>query len=253
MPERKTKHSQSRKQSPGASKPQTKAKRNVRMIFEPRSITLIGSSRIVEDVGMTSPQLFLDVAYNLQTYFDGRVKVYDIESRGNLSRTDLTVIALPPGTSLSWARNAMESGTKAIIQITGGFSSQQRTKYLNLAQKYHVRVMGPNTIMGIINTRNGLNTSFERDLMPPVGNISVISQSGGVGAMLLDWASYYQIGISKFVFTGDKVDIDDENVLEYMASDPTTKVIAMYIEGIKHGRKFVELTRKITPRKPKLF
>ena len=86
--------------------------------------------------------------------------------------------------------------------------------------------------------------------MPPVGNISVISQSGGVGAMLLDWASYYQIGISKFVFTGDKVDIDDENVLEYMASDPTTRVIAMYIEGIKNGRKFVELARKITPRKP---
>ena len=228
----------------------TKAKKNVRALFEPRSITLIGSSKIVEDIGMTSPKLFADVAYNLQTYFEGRVRVHDIEARGTLTRSDLTVIALPPKNSVTWARKAMENGTKAIIQLTGGFNREERKKYLELALKHHVRVLGPNTIMGVINTRIGLNTSFERDLMPPTGNISVISQSGGVGAMLLDWANYYQIGLSKFVFTGDKADIDDENILDYLASDPKTRVIAMYIEGIKNGRKFVDLTRRITPRKP---
>ncbi|UCH88357.1 MAG: hypothetical protein JSV49_08830 [Thermoplasmata archaeon] len=228
----------------------SKAKQNVRAIFEPRSITLIGSSKIVEEVGMTSPKLFADVAYNLQTYFEGRVNIFDIETRSTLGKSDLTILALPPQKSLNWAGKAMNTGTKAIIQLTGGFDAAQRAKYFKLALKHHVRVLGPNTIMGIINTRVGLNTTFERNLMPPVGNISVISQSGGVGATLLDWASYYDIGVSKFVFMGDKVDIDDENVLEYLASDPKTRVIAMYIEGIKNGRKFVELSRKITARKP---
>jgi acyl-CoA synthetase (NDP forming) len=144
----------------------------------------------------------------------------------------------------------MEGKTKAIIQLTGGFNSEQREKYFKLAIKHHVRVLGPNTIMGIINTRVGLNTTFERDLMPQVGNISVISQSGGVGATLLDWATFYDIGISKFVFMGDKVDIDDENILEYLAADPKTRVIGMYIEGIRHGRKFVDIAKKITPHKP---
>lgn len=228
----------------------SKAKRNVRFLFEPRSITLIGSSSLVEEIGMASPKLFNDVSYNLRKYFDGKVQTFDIEKDRSLGKADLTVIALPPNLSVDWAKKAMENNTSAIIQLTGGFNQAQRNRYLTLAKKYHIRVLGPNTIMGIINTRIGLNTTFERDLMPPVGNISMVSQSGGVGAMLLDWASYYQIGIGKFVFMGDKVDIDDENILEYLASDPKTRVIAMYIEGIQHGRKFVEISRKITPRKP---
>jgi acyl-CoA synthetase (NDP forming) len=228
----------------------SKGKQNVRALFEPKSITLIGSSKIVEKVGMASPQLFSDVAYNLQTYFKGRIIIIDIETRPRLVRSDLTILTLPPQRSITWAQRAMEAGTKSIIQLTGGFNQAQSEKYFKIALKHHVRVLGPNTIMGMINTRIGLNTTFERDLMPAVGNISVISQSGGVGAILLDWASLNEIGISKFIFMGDKLDIDDENVLEYLATDPKTRVIAMYIEGIKNGRKFVNLSRKITPRKP---
>jgi acetyltransferase len=104
--------------------------------------------------------------------------------------------------------------------------------------------------MGVINTVNGLNTTFERDVMPRKGNISVISQSGGVGACLLDWACYYGIGVSKFAFMGDKVDIDDVDMLRYLSEDEDTKVICLYVEGVEKGRDFIDTAKETVKKKP---
>lgn len=223
---------------------------SVRPLFEPKSVLLVGSSKIIENVGMTSPKLFEGIAYNMNKYFKGRFFVFDIEKLSDIPNTELAIIVLPPKISLFWAKKLMESGIKAIIQITGGFNQKERKEYFHIAMKYHVRVLGTNTIMGIINTINGLNTTFERNLHPIKGNIAVISQSGGVGAALLDWAKYYGIGISKFVFMGDKLDLDDANVIEYLANDEQTQVIVMYMEGLKKGRAFVNMMKKITKKKP---
>jgi acyl-CoA synthetase (NDP forming) len=121
-----------------------------------------------------------------------------------------------------------------------------------LRREYGVRVLGPNTIMGVINTFNGLNTTFERDLMPARGNISVISQSGGVGACLLDLACFYGIGVGKFAFMGDKIDVNDVDLLQYFNEDQETRVVCLYMEGIEKGREFVEAAREAVKRKPVL-
>jgi acyl-CoA synthetase (NDP forming) len=121
---------------------------------------------------------------------------------------------------------------------------------LKLKEKYGVRILGPNTIMGVINTANGLNTTFERNTMPKKGNIAVISQSGGVGACLLDWACFYDVGVSKFAFMGDKVDVDDVDLLQYFEKDNQTKVLCLYMEGIKNGREFIEEAERIVKKKP---
>lgn len=226
------------------------AKQRIRFIFEPKSVILIGSSKIVEEVGMTSPELFKNIAYNMEKYFKFDFHVFDIEISDELVKTELAIIVLPPEDSVAWAKRAMEAGIGAIIQITGGFNPEAREKYLKLAMKHHVRLLGPNTIMGVVNPTLGLNTTFERDLMPKTGHISVISQSGGVGAALLDWAKFYRIGIGKFTFIGDKLDIDDINILNYLADDPDTRVIAIYMEGLKAGRRFVEIARNISRNKP---
>jgi acyl-CoA synthetase (NDP forming) len=226
-------------------------KQNLQAVFDPQSVVLIGSSRIDEELGMTSPELFKNIENNMKKYFQGEFSVIDIETaEPSLTEVDMAIIVLPPQESMEWAQMVMETGIKAIIQITGGFPQDLKLEYLDLAMQYHTRVLGPNTIMGIVNTSIGLNTTFEPDLMPSKGNISVISQSGGVGAALLDWASYYKIGISKFVFTGDKLDVDDANILKYFLEDPDTRVIAMYLEGLKNGRRFVEITKDITQTKP---
>jgi acyl-CoA synthetase (NDP forming) len=104
--------------------------------------------------------------------------------------------------------------------------------------------------LGVINTSNGLNTTFERDVMPPEGTISVVSQSGGVGACLLDWACYYGVGVSKFAFMGDKMDIDDVDLLQYLSEDKSTKVICLYLEGVERGREFIEAAREVVKDKP---
>lgn len=231
--------------------------REVEVIFEPEKVVLIGSSKIREKVGMSSPQLFESVIYNMKRYFKGETYIVDIHGeKGFVSLEEvpaepqLAVIMLPPEESIKQAEKSAGKGVKALVMITGGYKEPQRQRLLTLKNEYGVRILGPNTIMGVINTKNGLNTTFERDLMPRKGGIAVISQSGGVGACLLDWACYYKLGVSKFAFMGDKIDVDDVDLLKYFDRDRETRVICLYMEGVKNGKQFVEASQQIVRRKP---
>ena len=221
----------------------------IRNLFVPGSVVLIGSSRIRRRGRMASPELFSSVRYNLDTYFSGKLSVFDIEEQplNHLAdiQVDAAVMVLPSEESLEALEHLQAS---SIIQIDGAFSADMRQQYLELIRRKKARMLGPTTIMGVISPEVGFNTSFERDLMPGNGNIAVLSQSGGVGAILLDWAAYHGIGISRFAFMGEKLDVGDAELLSYLDSDPLTKVICIYMEGVKDGRKFVELVKSI--RKP---
>ena len=229
----------------------------VTSIFEPKSIVLIGSSRIREKVGMTSPEMFDSVIYNVTKFFKGEAHVVDINGKRGartikdlIHTPDLAVVMLPPKDSIEQVEKGAKNGIKAFVLLTGGFKNPQRKQLSEFRREYGVRILGPNTILGVINTSNGLNTTFERDVMPPKGLISVVSQSGGVGACLLDWACYYGVGVSKFAFMGDKVDIDDVDLLRYLSEDKGTKVICLYIEGVERGREFIEVAREVVEDKP---
>ncbi|MDH5374618.1 MAG: CoA-binding protein [Candidatus Bathyarchaeota archaeon] len=229
----------------------------VKAIFEPQRVVLIGSSKIQEKVGMTSPQLFKSVIYNMRKIFHGKTCILDVDGKTGYNKLsklpkipELAVIILPPKQSIEQAKKCAKKGVKALVLITGGYNDEQRQQLLKIKEKYGIRVLGPNTIMGVMNTANGLNTTFERNVMPRKGNIAVTSQSGGVGACLLDWACFYNIGISKFTFVGDKIDVDDVDLLRYYGNDRDTTVICLYMEGIRNGRKFIEEARKIVKKKP---
>ena len=226
-------------------------------LFEPKSVVLIGSSKIQEKVGMTSPQLFESVIYNMLKFFKGMTFVLDVDGEKDYGKLedlpkvpDLSVIMLPPRQSIQQLEKCAKMGVKAVVAITGGYKKREREQIKPLRRNYGIRILGPNTIMGGINTANGLNTTFERDLMPRRGSISVISQSGGVGACLLDWACFYKIGISKFAFMGDKIDINDVDLLKYLNEDHETKVICLYMEGIENGREFIQVAKKVVETKP---
>jgi acyl-CoA synthetase (NDP forming) len=229
----------------------------VEAIFEPHRVALIGSSIIREKVGMASPQLFKNVIYNMKKFFRGETYVLDINGKTSWNSLDalpeipdLAVVMLPPQQSIIQAKKCAKIGVKALVIITGGYKNMQRQQLLKLKEEYDIRILGPNTIMGVINTLNGLNTTFERNVMPKKGDIAVISQSGGVGACILDWACFYNIGISKFAFMGDKIDVDDVDLLQYFSKDKKTKVVCLYMEGVKNGRKFLEQAEKIVRKKP---
>jgi acyl-CoA synthetase (NDP forming) len=234
-----------------------KSMSEVKAIFEPRKVVLIGSSTIREKVGMTSPQLFRDVIYNMKKFFHGKTYILDMDGKAgynNLNKLseipELAVTMLPPKQSVVQAEKCAKLGVKALVMTTGGYKSEQRQRLLKLKERYGIRILGPNTVMGVINTANGLNTTFERSTMPKKGNIAVVSQSGGVGASILDWSCSCNVGISKFAFMGDKIDVDDVDLLRYLGKDRGTKVVCLYMEGIKEGRKFIEEARKIVKEKP---
>jgi acyl-CoA synthetase (NDP forming) len=231
----------------------------VKAIFEPQTVVLIGSSKIRERVGMTSPQLFKSVIYNMRKFFRGKTYVLDADGKTGYNKLsklpeipELAVIMLPPQQSVEQAEKCAKIDVNALVMITGGFKDEQRQQLLKIREEYGIRILGPNTIMGVINSANGLNTTFERNIMPKKGNIAVVSQSGGVGACLLDWVCFYNVGVSKFAFVGDKIDVDDVDLLRYYGDDRKTKVICLYMEGIKEGRKFIEEARKIVRKKPVL-
>jgi acyl-CoA synthetase (NDP forming) len=232
---------------------------SVKTLFEPRNVVLIGSSKIKEKVGLASPWLFKNVIYNMKKFFKGKTYILDVDGKIGLKSFDelpetpeLAVVMLPPKDSILYVEKSAASGAKGLLIITGGFKDSQRQQLLKIKEEYDIGILGPNTVMGVINTANGLNTTFERDVMPKKGNIAVISQSGGVGACLLDWACFYNIGISKFAFMGDKIDVGDVDMLRYLGRDKETKVICLYMEGVKNGRKFIEEARKIVEKKPVL-
>lgn len=230
---------------------------DVKAMLEPRKAVLIGSSKIREEVGIASSRLFKNVTYNMKKFFSGETYVLDVDGRigyDSLDRLpdvpDLAIVMLPPNLSIVQSERCGEAGVKALIIITGGFKDEQRQLLIKIKDKYGISVLGPNTIMGVINTANGLNTTFEKGFMPKAGDVAVISQSGGVGACLLDLAHSYKIGISKFVFMGDKVDVDDVDILQYLKEDERTRVICIYIEGVRDGRKFVEKAKEVVGEKP---
>ena len=111
-----------------------------------------------------------------------------------------------------------------------------------------IRVVGPNCL-GIIDTKSCLNATFAAG-MPPVGEIGFFSQSGALCTAILDWAIGNNVGFSKFVSLGNKTDTSEADFIEALASDPETRVIIGYIEGVENGQRFMEVARGASRLKP---
>ena len=156
--------------------------------------------------------------------------------------TDLAVVMIPaklvPGAMLQLG----ERKVKAAIVITGGFAESgeegaalQRELAENAAQN-GIRVVGPNC-QGVNYPYHGLCASWP--LLTRRGDMAIVSQSGTVGAALIDWASQDRLGFSAFVSLGNRADVDEADLISFFSDDPNTKVIALYIEGVKDAAKFL--------------
>ncbi|NIO22552.1 MAG: hypothetical protein GTN38_00810 [Candidatus Aenigmarchaeota archaeon] len=207
-------------------------------LFEPKSVLLIGSSKSNVSKIMVSPDIFERVCLNLHE-FDGHGFLSDIEKSHKYPPADLTVVSLPPENIL---RVSKDLKTSFLLILSGGFSPDQRRK-LKETSKGRFRILGPGTVCGLINPGIGLNTTFERELEIRQGGISVVSQSGGVGAILLDRMVSNNIGISKFVWVGDMLDLNESDILKYLLEDKRTKVVALYLESIREPRRFMGIAK----------
>jgi acetate---CoA ligase (ADP-forming) len=164
---------------------------------------------------------------------------------------DLVVIASPAPTVAGVLRECGAAGVHAAVIISSGFSETGNhageTEIMQIARQFGIRVVGPNCA-GIVNTAQHLFATLET--RPPAGKMAFISQSGALGGAVLSWAEEQGVGISKFVSYGNRADLDEIELLPYLAEDPETSVVALYIESVSDGRAFRQEVSQFTRKKP---
>ena len=177
-----------------------------------------------------------------------------IQSVDQVESVDLAIIAVPSKFVTDEMNKLASMGTKNVIVITAGFREEgedgrlAEQQMLDIAKKNKMRVVGPNCF-GVIDTHSSMNATFS-SLLPPKGNVALGSQSGAVGATMLDWSRESFVGISKFVSLGNKMDIKESDLIRTFDKDRETKVIGIYTEGISDGEEFMRSVAGMRTKKP---
>lgn len=231
------------------------------IFFSPRSIAVIGASEKA-GVGRT-------IFYNIAKHFKG--KIFPVTPSnptvGGLTAyktvldvpesVDLAVVAAPSKFTPAVMEEVGKKGIKGAIIVSAGFKevdeegAELERQVGQISKKYGIRVIGPNCL-GImsLSERNMMNSTFLK-VTPKHGGIALVSQSGAICAATVEDAEAQDIGFSKVISIGNKVDMDESDILELLADDDDTKVIVMYLEDIRNARRFMDVSKKITIDKKK--
>jgi acetate---CoA ligase (ADP-forming) len=235
---------------------------NLDSLFAPKSIAVIGASNRQGSVGRA---VFTNILLNEYAGTVYPVNPKDRSISGVRSyptvqdlpeSVDVAVVVVPASIVPAVAEECGKKGVRGLIVISAGFKevgqdgAALERQVASLAQKYSMRMVGPNCL-GAINTdpEVRLNASFASQ-MPLEGSIAFASQSGALGEAVIDYAAGEGIGFSKFISLGNKADVNESDVLQYLKADPKTKVILLYLEDIVDGRKFVDTVSVVTEEKP---
>ena len=224
-------------------------------IFRPQSVALIGASG-------TPGKLGYDILYNLiNAGFDGPIypinpkadELLGLPAYQDIGSTptpaDLAVVVIPSRMVTGAIEQCGKAGVKSAIVVTGGFAEAGeegealQEELAAIAARYGVRVIGPNC-QGVNSPHHNLCASWP--LLTTQGGMAFIAQSGTVGAALMDWASEDKLGVSVFVSLGNRVDVDESDCIRYFNDDPNTRVIALYVEGVKRPEHFLDALSKAT-------
>lgn len=168
---------------------------------------------------------------------------------------DLAIIALNEQKTLQMLEECGRFNVKGVISVAGGFSEVgERGRKLQeqmaaIANDWNIMLIGPNTL-GAINSDAKLNATFWPLNLDEVGNISLITQSGGVGQMVGFKMQDEGLAINKMIGLGNRAKLDFDDLLQYLGSDPTTSVVGVFLEGTEKARSFVEVARQVVPKKP---
>ena len=248
----------------------------MKSFFEPRSIAVAGVSSDPDKMGSI---IFANLLENrrrgtlrasVYALNPGRHRIGDqpcYPSVEALPETpELLVVAVPGSQALELVRGAAEAGVRAAVVITSGYAEAGKRgmeeEMGRLAAEHGMRILGPNTI-GLLDTRSGVDSLFLRPtkrfpdgsqvsslLKPLVGGVTVITQSGHLGEVIAEELAAEGVGIRALVGTGNQVDVSVEEVTEYFAHDPDTKVLAVYLEGLRDGREFMRVAAEAVKSKP---
>ncbi|HEY0063627.1 MAG TPA: bifunctional acetate--CoA ligase family protein/GNAT family N-acetyltransferase [Telluria sp.] len=238
--------------------------RNLQHLFDPASVAIVGASERAASVGATVLRNVLAGGFKGHVYpvnpkydtLGGLLAYPDVRSLPEAP--SLAIVCTPPATVPAIVRQLGERGTRAAIILTAGLGSMHdaqgrtlRQAALDAARPYVLRLLGPNCV-GMLVPGIGLNASFAHTNALP-GRLAFVSQSGALVTGVLDWANSRGIGFSKFISLGDSADVDFGDLLDYLASDPATSAILLYMEDVRHARKFMSAARAAARSKPTLI
>jgi acyl-CoA synthetase (NDP forming) len=225
-------------------------------------VALVGASADPGKIGHIALENLLSGGFSVYPVNPKEQEILGLKCFPSLSDipapVDVALIALPARKSVGIVREAAEKGVGFVIVTSSGFSERGgEGDELQAALKAAVegtdtRILGPNT-MGLMVPGSGLDTFFiskDRSPRPGNGSIAIISQSGAVAVSCLEKAEAAGIGVSACICLGNKVDIDELELVSYFARDPETACIAMYLESFTDGRRFLEVAREAALCKP---
>ncbi|HEY3418932.1 MAG TPA: acetate--CoA ligase family protein [Methanomassiliicoccales archaeon] len=232
----------------------------MRELFEPASIAVVGAAREENKVGHIVLRNIISSGFTGKLYpvNPKSEEILGLRCYASISlvpdQVDLVVVTTPAHTVPGIIEETGRKGTKAVIVISAGFKetgkdgAELERRIGEIARSYGMRILGPNCL-GMINTHSMINATFTNQY-PRTGSIAISSQSGAICSVMLDWAQRTNVGFSKFVSVGNKLDIDEADLLQYLRDDPLTKVIGMYIEGTDRGIEFMRQAKLTTRDKP---
>jgi acetate---CoA ligase (ADP-forming) len=230
----------------------------IRYLFEPRGIAVIGASRDQTKIGFKILDNIVSGGY--------AGKVYPVNPSGGTilglpvckdindadGEVDIGCIVVPAPLVFDAVRRCAEKRVKFNLIISSGFSEvgnrEEERKIADYARENNMRVMGPN-IFGMFSATGSLNATFGPKKIRP-GNIAIITQSGALGIAMIGKTAVENIGLSVMASVGNKADLDESDLLEHLLQDEATRVIMIYIEGLKNGTRFMQVLKETTRRKP---
>lgn len=232
----------------------------LKYLFQPRAVAVFGASerptsvggRILANLlqgGFAGPIHAINPKYREVNGHPCHAHIHEVPAP-----VDLAVIAIPGPTVPAVLRACGEHGVRAAVIITAGFGETGaagktlEAEVLAIAREYNMRLLGPNCL-GLMRPSLGLNATFSKSAAEP-GGLALVSQSGALCTAIVDWAQSHALGFSAVVSTGAAVDVDFGDVLDFLAQDPETQSILLYVEGIRHARSFMSGLRAAARLKP---
>ncbi|MHA1712486.1 MAG: acetate--CoA ligase family protein [Candidatus Ranarchaeia archaeon] len=232
--------------------------------FNPKAVAVIGATDNPTKLGYIIYRGLIRSGYQGQV-IPVNIKepiIHGVKAKRTVLETsenvDLAIVVIPAKYVIKTMYEIAEKGIKNVVIVSGGFKElggegeaiEQRLR--DIIKRHNIRVIGPNCI-GVFDAKTRVESFFqspERMLRPKPGSIAFLTQSGTYGCSFLEQIAESPLGISKFVSYGNRVDVDEAELIEYFAEDPQTKIIALYVEGLDNGSRFLRAAKRITAKKP---
>ena len=229
--------------------------------FQPEGVVVIGASTNPVKPGYGAARNVATSGYTGAIHFVSQKpgELFDRPVYTSLAEVpdpvDLAVIVVPALAVAHALTDCHRRGIRAAIVLAGGFrevgpqGAALEAEVVRLAREYGIRIVGPNCV-GLLDALLPLDTSFLPPPIPPAGDVAVVSQSGALLAVLIDWARSEGVGFSRLMSLGNKADVDEPDVLEAAVAQEQTRLLALYIEALTDGPRFLEEARKVARHKP---